>query len=355
MPNLRVPGMERFSGLYLWGALIIAFTVLNPGAFFTSSTAQSVAADRSVSAILALAVIIALACGAFDLSLGAIANFSTITAVLLINRGWDWPTAAVAAVLVATCFGIVNGFVVTKLHVSSFITTLGTASIITALQIVITDNTQPSPPYLPSWNEFTQTTFLGFQVVVYYMLALAVLVWWVLEHTPIGRYLYAIGSSPEAARLSGARVERYTALSLVASATVAGIGGAFYASLAGPSLSYGGSLLLPAFAAAFLGSTQIVPGRFNVWGSVLAIYVLATGVKGLQLTTDAQWLDPMFSGAALVLAVAVAVGRQRAADERTRKRLSKERDEAHAARSADATRPVHPTEPALVGPDTHEP
>ena len=83
-------------------------------------------------------------------------------------------------------------------------------------------------------------------------------------------------------------------------------------------------MLLPAFAAAFLGSTQIVPGRFNVWGTVLSIFVLATGVKGLQLAFPAaQWLDPAFSGAALVLAVAVAVGRQRSGEERTRRRLSR--------------------------------
>ena len=110
---------------------------------------------------------------------------------------------------------------------------------------------------------------------------------------------------------------------MIMSGLIAGIAGSLYASYAGPSLTYGSALLLPAFAAVFLGSTQIIPGRFNVWGTVLAIFVLATGVKGLQLATDAQWLAPMFSGAALVLAVAVALGRQRSAAERTRRRLAR--------------------------------
>lgn len=319
-------GFERFSGLYLWAALIIAFSLWQPDFFPTSSTVHSIAGERSISAILALAIIIPLACGAFDLSVGAVANFATINAALLINDGWSWPAAAVMAVLISTVIGAVNGLFVVKLHVSSFITTLGIGSVITALQIVVTDNLQPTAPNQSnlSWANFTNYTIFGFQIVFLYLIVLAFVLWWVLEHTPVGRYLYAIGSSPEAARLSGVPVNRFTWLSLIASATLAGVGGVMFSSLTGPSLTYGGGLLLPAFAAAFLGSTQIVPGRFNVWGTVLSIFVLATGVKGLQLAyPTAQWLDPAFSGAALVLAVAVAVGRQRSGEERTRKRLSR--------------------------------
>lgn len=317
-------GLERFSGVYLWGALIVLFSVWQPLYFPTMATVHSVAADRSIAAMLALAVVVPLCCGAFDLSVGANANICTIAAVLLVNDGWAWPLAVLVGVVLGAVIGTVNGFIVTRLKVSSFITTLGTSSVIVAFQIIITDNQQPIPPINASWSAFTQSTIAGFQVVVVYMLVLAVVLWWVLQHTPVGRYLYAIGSSPDAARLSGVRVDRYTWLSLIASGTIAGLTGAIYASLAGPSLTYGGSLLLPAFAAVFLGSTQVIPGRFNVWGTVLSIFVLATGVKGLQLATNAQWLDPMFSGAALIAAVAVALGRQRAAEEKTRRRLVRE-------------------------------
>ena len=323
----RGVGFERFSGLYLWAALILAFSLWQSETFPTSATVHSIAGERSISAILALAIIIPLACGAFDLSVGAVANFATINAALLINHGWSWPVAAVVAVLISTVIGAVSGLFVVRLHVSSFITTLGLGSVITALQIVVTDNLQPVAPNQSnaSWADFTNHTVFGFQIVFVYLLVLAVVLYWVLDHTPAGRYLYAVGSSPDAARLSGVRVDRYTWLSLVASATLAGVGGVMFSSLTGPSLTYGGGLLLPAFAAAFLGSTQIVPGRFNVWGTVLSIFVLATGVKGLQLAyPQAQWLDPAFSGAALVLAVAVAVGRQRSGEERTRRRLSRE-------------------------------
>lgn len=169
-------GFERFSGLYLWAVLIIIFSVWQSAYFPTTATVHSLAAERSISAVLALAIIIPLACGAFDLSVGAVANFSTIVSALLINDHWSWPFAALLAVLVSAAIGTVNGLFVVKLHVSSFITTLGIASVITALQVILTNNLQPTTPNVPSWSNFTQQTIFGFQVVFLYMLVIALVV-----------------------------------------------------------------------------------------------------------------------------------------------------------------------------------
>ena len=321
----RSLGFEKYSGVYLWALFIVVFSVLSPNLFASMVTVHSVAAGKAVSALLALAIVVPLVCGIYDLSVGANINFTTIVVVKAVAGGLPVPLAIILGVVVGAGIGFVNGFVVVKLKVNSFITTLGTASIIAALQVIVTDNRQPLPPSLPAWRSLTQTKVFGFQIIVVYLLLIALVLWWALTHTPFGRYLYAIGGSPEAARLSGVKVDTYTWLSLMVSGALCGLAGVFYGSIAGPSLSFGGSLLLPAFAAVFLGSTQITPGRFNVWGSVLAIYVLATGVKGLQLLTDVQWLDPMFSGVALVAAVAIANGRQRSGEESRRRRRSAER------------------------------
>jgi ribose transport system permease protein len=98
--------------------------------------------------------------------------------------------------------------------------------------------------------------------------------------------------------------------------TVAGLAGICYASNVGPSLAFGGALLLPAYAAAFLGYTQITPGRFNIIGAFIAVYILATGVQGLAYLTSVQWLGDMFSGTTLIAAVAFAEWRQRALREK---------------------------------------
>jgi ribose transport system permease protein len=183
------------------------------------------------------------------------------------------------------------------------------SSILAAVLVIVSGDASPTPPLSSAWNNLTQTTIAGFQIIVLYLIVLAVVIWWFMAHTPAGRYLYAIGGNAEAARLSGVRVSRWSGMALIASAGIAGLAGVFFTSQGGPSLDFGPALLLPAFAAAFLGSTQFQPGKFNVWGTLLAIYVLATGVQGLQLVSGAVWLSDMFNGVALILAVAMSVSR----------------------------------------------
>jgi len=305
-------GFDRFSGLYLWAIFIIAFAIWIPRLFLTMATVHSVASEQAVTAMLALAVLIPLAAGAYDLSIGSVINLSTIIVVWLQTvKDWNmWPAIGIA-IAASVIVGVVNGFVVVKLRVNSFIATLGMATVITAVQDIVSGENQPLPPTSSAWSSLTQRSVGGFEIIVLYLIVMAVIIWWAMDHTPVGRYLFAIGGNPDAARLSGVNVGRYTWLSLIASSTICGIAGVFYGSLTGPSLSFGEALLLPAFAAVFLGSTQLKPGRFNVWGTLIAIYVLATGVRGLQLITGVQWLDDMFNGVALIGAVAFATWRSR--------------------------------------------
>jgi ribose transport system permease protein len=314
-------GLDRLSGLYLWAIFIIGFSVWQPSLFPTSVTAKSIASGQAVPAMLALALLIPLAAGVYDLSVGATINLSAVLAAILqAQHHWGMWTSILVTLAACLGIGVVNGILIVKLHIDSFIATLGMSTVIAAVQTILTKNTLPFAPTGNSWNSLTQRPVFGVQIVFVYMLILAVIVWWLLSHTPPGRYIYAVGGNIEAARLSGVRVDYYRYIVLILSALISGIAGIFFCSLLGPSLTFGPGLLLPAFAAAFLGSTQLTPGRFNVWGTLLAILVLATGVKGLQLVTGAQWLNDMFNGVALIVAVAFAIARQRA----TRLRVDRE-------------------------------
>jgi ribose transport system permease protein len=305
-------GFDRFSGLYLWATFIIVFAVWTPETFLTSGTAQSIAQQQSIVAMMAIALLLPLSAGAYDLSIGAVVNFSAIlVTVLQTQRHWGMWAAILFCVAMCAVIGAVNGFLVVKVGISSFIATLATASVILAVQEIVSGQSQPLPPISKAWTNLTQQKIFGYQIIVLYMLVLAVIIWWLLAHTPVGRYIYATGGNYEAARLSGVRVEKWTWLSMIGSSTICGIAGVLYCSLNGPSLNFGPGLLLPAFAAAFLGQTQIKPGRFNVLGALIAVYVLATGVKGLQLVTSVQWLPDMFNGVALAVAVGFAVWNQR--------------------------------------------
>jgi ribose transport system permease protein len=305
-------GFDRYSGLYIWALFIVVFSVWEPSLFPTASTVHSIASAQSIDAILTLGLLLPLSAGIFDLSIGAVVGFSTILVVILqTDLHWSmWPAIGLT-VLCCIAVGVVNGFIVVKLRVNSFIATLGVATIVGAFQTIVSNNSQPLPPTSSGWNNLTQWTVLGFQVIFLYMLVIAVIIWWVLAFTPVGRYLRAIGGNMEAARLAGVSTGRWIWISLICSAGIAGVAGIFYGSLSGPSLTFGPSLLLPAFAAAFLGSTQLKPGVFNVGGSLIAIFLLATGVQGLQYVTSVQWLGDMFNGVVLIIAVAFSVSRRR--------------------------------------------
>lgn len=305
-------GLDRLSGLYMWAMFIVIFGIWTPQLFLSMATVRSIASAQAIGAMVALAALIPIACGNYDLSVGAIVNLTAIVVTILqVNWHWSLWAAIVASVVVGVALGAVNGFIVVVLRVNSFIATLGTATIIAAVQTIITGGSQPLPVVNSTWLNLTQLQVGGFQIVVLYLVVVALLAWWLMDHTPTGRYLYAVGSNREAARLSGVRVGKWSWLSLTLSGTICGIAGIFYSSLYGPSLTFGSALLLPAFAAVFLGSTQLKPGKFNVWGTLIAVYALATGVQGLQYVTGVQWLAEMFNGLALIAAVSFAVWRQR--------------------------------------------
>ena len=185
---------------------------------------------------------------------------------------------------------------------------LGVSQLITGLVILVSDNRQMTGAFSDSYKEFARGEVLGIPILVVYLLVLAAVVWFVLEQTPLGRRLYATGGNAEAARLAGVRTDRLMWGSLVTSALLAGLAGVLFSMKVGTfSSSIGPGYLFPAVAAVFFGASQF-SGRPNVWGTVVAYFSLAFGIKGLQLVAGpgTVWIGPVFEGAALVLAVALA-------------------------------------------------
>jgi ribose transport system permease protein len=149
--------------------------------------------------------------------------------------------------------------------------------------------------------------FLGMPLAFYYGLAVCIVVWYVFEFMALGRRLLFVGRGRNVARLSGLRVNRIRVGALIASGLISALAGVLYAGTTGAADPTSGTqLLLPAFAAAFLGATTILPGRFNPWGSIVAVYFLATGITGLQLLGLSGFVQDLFYGGALVAAVALS-------------------------------------------------
>ena len=299
-------GMDRFSGLYVWAALIILFSFWVPDTFPTSDNAKIVAGDQAITAMLALGIIIPLAAGVFDLSFAGVLGVSVAIVAYFQSNGWSVWISVIAAIAAGAFIGAVNGFIVVQLRVNSFIATLGMSSLLVAAEYWITDGKQITD-FNSTFLDLGTKPILGIPLPFYIMLVLAVIIYIVIEYLPIGRYLYASGGNAQAARLAGVRVNNVVFGSLVASSFAAGITGVVLAARIGTaSPEIGPSYLLPAFSAVFLGSTQIKPGRVNVIGTLVAVYLLATGVKGLQLAGAPSYINDLFNGAALIIAVALA-------------------------------------------------
>jgi ribose transport system permease protein len=303
----RMLSFRNISALYIFIVMFAVFSLWVPDTFLQWDTWKALIDSQAVTAILAIGLVIALSAGAFDLAIGAELGFGSILiAWFLVDKGVGVAPAIVLTLVAGALVGLANGLLIVKVRIDSFIATLGMSSILLALIAWVSDSQQILG--LPAgFQKIGTTEVLGLTLPVYLMLIVGLAVWYVLERTPLGRRVYATGGNIEAARLAGVRVSAVVIGALIACGAIAALAGLLVsANLGAGDPTIGPAYLLPAFSAAFLGSTQFRGGRFNVWGTIVAVIVLATGVKGLQLAGAPVWIPDLFNGAALLLAVGLA-------------------------------------------------
>lgn len=299
---------ERFALIGVWAVLIVFFALVIPDTFPTLANLSNMLGSQAVLLILALGLIIPLRAGDYDLSIGSVLAMSAVTvAALNVNYGWPVWAAAVVAVFAGILVGLFNGFIVTKFDINPFIVTLGMGTVIVGISYMIS-NTRTITGVDPALSEAVLAKpFLGIPVDFYYAMLLCLVVWYMFEYTAFGQRLLFIGQNKDVARLNGVPVSRSRLLGLTLSATVASLAGVVYVGTTGSAdTTSGAGFLLPAFAAAFLGSTTIRIGRFNPWGTFIAVYFLVTGITGLQLMGFPQYVQYLFYGGALVIAVVLS-------------------------------------------------
>jgi ribose transport system permease protein len=305
---LRLISPTRATALYLWLLFTVVFTFADDQ-FLTATTWRLVFSEGVVTAVLAIAFLIPLVANTFDLSIGAVMGLSLVVVNWLgLHTGMPAGVAALVAIAACAAVGGVSGFIVVRLGVNSFVATLGVSQLVTGVVLYISENRQMTDAFSDLYKDFGRTQYAGVPVIVLYLLVLAGVAWFVLEQTPLGRRLYATGANVEAARLAGVPTDRLIWGSLVMSGAVAGLAGVLFSMKTGTfSTSIGPGYLFPAVAAVFFGTSQFT-GRPNVWGTVVAYFALAFGIKGLQLVAGpgTVWIGPVFEGTALVLAVALA-------------------------------------------------
>ncbi len=289
-------------------AEFVVFALLKPHSYATVDNVRAVLANQAVVVILALAAMVPLIVGEFDIS---VASVLALCAVLVIGLQAKENLNPVVAILVteviAIGIGAFNGLVVVRFQVSSFVATLGTSTVLSGIWLWYLNNNVIVAALPASFTSIGRGRVAGIPYSVIYAAVIAVLLWLALNLLPVGRRMYAVGANRRSAFLSGVSTDRLVLGGFVTSAALAGIGGIVLgAQLGSASGGTGTELLLPAFAGAFLGATTIRPGRFNVIGTVIAVYTLAFMIAGLEQVGASTWVTPVFNGAALIVAVSLS-------------------------------------------------
>jgi ribose transport system permease protein len=305
---VRRLGIQRFAILIVFAAMVAGFGAAIPSTFLSIGNLSNILGSQAVLFILVMAVLLPTVMGDFvDLSLGSSLGVSAMTlAVLNVQHGTNAVLACLAGIAAALVVGLFNVFFVVYFDNDPFIVTLGTMTIVQGITYIISGNNDVGIVSGNLSNWVFGNDFLSIPLEFYYGLAIFLVVWYVLSFTPVGQKALVIGQSREVARLTGVRVDRQRTWAFILGAGIAGIAGIAYAATNGTvDPTAGSALILPAYAAVFLGATAIKPGRINPLGALVAVYFLATGTAGLELVGAQSYYQQIFYGAALVVAVTI--------------------------------------------------
>jgi len=292
---------------FLLVALFAVFAVASPDTFATTTNVRVMLIGQASILLLALAFVIPLRAGDFDLSVAAIMVIVGAALGSMTANGLSPVAACLIALSIGPVVGFINGILVVRFNINSFIATLGTLTVLDGFSRLISGGALITtvPDELV---DFTRRSLFDLTMPVWLGWGIALLVYYVFEWTPVGRYLLFIGNNATAAQLAGLRVNAYRQGAYVVSGTISAIAGVLGAGLLGsvdPTAS--GAYLLPPITAAFLGASAIRLGRFNVAGTLVAIYLVAVGVTGLQMLGFDSWIADVFNGTFLVFAVGLTV------------------------------------------------
>ncbi len=293
--------------------LILTFSILLPQTFPTMLNLRAILSDKAIIALLSLAAMIPMVAGRIDLTVGyGIVLWHILAISLQTLYGFPWPVAVATVLILGVATGFLNGLLVEVARIDSFIATLGTGTILYAVALWHTGGKQMVGELPTAFYGLSTTFVFGLPITAFYVVAITFTLWIILEYTPIGRYLYAIGANQRAAELNGIPTRKFVIGAFVTSGLLTALAGVLLAAkLRIGQASVGLEFLLPALVGAFLGSTTIKPGRVNVWGTIVGVMILAVGISGIQQFGGSFWVEPLFNGTTLLIAIGIAGYAQR--------------------------------------------
>ncbi|BCG90187.1 MULTISPECIES: ABC transporter permease [unclassified Mesorhizobium] len=298
----------RYGVFAVFVIMLVIFSVLRPGTFLQIDTLRAILVDAAVLGVVASALTLVLAIGEFDLSFGNVAGLAGAIAVYsMYMLGLPVPIAILLALIAGLAAGAISGMIVAHGKVPALIATLAVGSMALGLERAVMNDNTVYDGIPPGYVALTETSFAGLPLIVIISILVVIALSLISSFTVFGRRIYAIGGSDEAARIAGIRTKRVRWLTFVVMGLTAAFAGILLTSQAGSYYPNSGvGLLLPAFAACFLGWSAAGANRFYPAYTYFGVLFMGTLSTGLIMLQVPSWVDNFVQGAVLVSAVLVA-------------------------------------------------
>ena len=302
--------LQTYAVLVIGVALFVLLSLLSDS-FLTFRNLLNILNQNAPLAIMASAMTLVIIGGGFDLSVGATFAVAGVTAAWVALHV-DPYVGLLIAPLVGAALGLINGVVITRLNVHSFLATIATSLVFKGVAIVISDG-RLIPVRLDEFTWLGRDKFLGVFIAVYVFVAFALVLTFVLNRTTLGRKIFSVGGNEEAAILSGIRTDRIKIATFVIAGLAAGLAAAISVSrISMGQASAGTGLELQAIAAVILGGTSIYGGVGAVWRSVAGVLLLALINNGFNILNADPFYRDLTTGLVILGAVGIsAAGRRR--------------------------------------------
>ncbi len=300
--------MQRIVLILVWLGMFVVFSIMMPNTFFTWVNVTTMLGQKAVLLVLALAIMIPMIGGDYDMSVAAIMTFGAmIVAVLNVWNGVNIVTSVIIGIICCAALGAANGLLCAILELDPFIITMGMQTLIIGIVQMVSGSMTITGIDEGLKKAVYQGRLFGISYVFYYAIIVAAVMFYFFTFTAAGRRVLIVGRSRHVASLSGINVKRVRFLTFLASGAFSGFAGVLYAGMLGAADPTSGiNYLMPTFAAVFLSTTVLVPGMFNPWGVAIAVYFLITGTTGLSLMGFSAAVQNVFYGGALIVAIAAS-------------------------------------------------
>ena len=298
--------LQTYGTVLALAVIVAAFSLIRPDKFCTLTNFINITRQISLLVMISLGTTLVMSVNEFDLSVGSMASLGGIIAALLAVKSLPMAVCFFVPVVISFFIGLLNGWVVARFRVLSFITTLGMSTVLSGVIYRLSGGATVFEG-IPKSFSFLGTTKLGrVPLLSILMVVFVVLFWFLLEHTTLGRKFYAIGGNEETAKIAGIRVRKYKTIAFALCAVMACVTGMLIASRVGSAnTTAGDGYFLQSYAAVFIGCTVSRKGIPNAVGTLVGAAILAILANGLTILQMPSYMQNIIIGGIIILAVIV--------------------------------------------------